>query len=91
MWPIVPHITLALLILWKELVLVYYHRVMPVTARVAVSIPGIGLAVIYILFQFYGSYIPEEIRVSVLSWSLVIFFIWNGLFAFFTRDQHRKV
>ncbi len=86
----VPYIILAAIILWKEFVLWYYHRVMPPLLRAAMVVPGLALAVMYIVFQFGESYLPMAFRVFVDHDILAVFFVWNGIFLYVTRNQHRK-
>ncbi len=85
----VPYIVLAALILWKEFVLWRYHKVMPPIVKAAIIIPGVALAVSYTIFQFYEQLLPLHFRHAILNDILFVFFLWNGLFIFFTRDQHK--
>ncbi len=80
----VPYIVLAAIVLAKEFVLWHYHRVMPRLVRAAIVIPGMALAFMYLTFQLYGD------SDAISTWILAAFFVWNGLFLFYTRDQHRK-
>lgn len=86
----VPYIVLAVIVLAKEFVLWHYHRVMPRLVRAAIVIPGVALAFAYFVFQFYEADIPMDFRSAIARWILTVFFIWNGLFLYYTRDQHRK-
>ncbi len=86
----VPYIALAILVLVKEIALWYYHRVMPPLIRVAMIVPGVALAVVYGVFQFGEQYLPMDFRHSMTQDILFVFFLWNLLFVWFTRDQHRK-
>ncbi len=85
----VPYIVLAALILWKEFVLWHYHRVMPPIVKAAIVIPGVALAVSYTIFQFYEDVLPLAFRHAMTHDILFVFFVWNGLFIFFTREQHK--
>ena len=87
----VPYIILAALILWKEFALWYYHRVMPPLLRAAMVVPGVMLAIAYVIFQFGEAYIPMEFRSAVARDILFVFFLWNGVFVYFTREQQAKV
>ena len=87
----VPYIVLALLILWKEFALWHYHRVMPPIVKAAIVIPGVALAVSYVIFQFYEQDLPLEFRAMMARDILFVFFLWNGLLVFFTRDQHKSL
>ncbi len=84
----VPYLLLAALILWKEFVLWYYHRVMPPLVKAALVVPGVALAVVYIIFSLGG--VDPQFHEFVSHAMIAVFFIWNGLFVFFTRDQHRS-
>ncbi len=86
----VPYIALAILVLVKEIALWYYHRVMPPLLRFAMIVPGVALAMVYAVFQFGESYLPLEFRAFMLRDLLFVFFVWNLVFVWLTRGQHRK-
>ncbi len=86
----VPYIVLAALILGKEFLLWHYHKVMPPIVKAAIVIPGVALAVCYVLFQFYEQDLPLHFRHAISNDILFVFFLWNGLLVFFTRDQHKE-
>lgn len=86
----IPYIILAALILWKEFALWYYHRVMPPLLRAAMVVPGVALSIAYVIFQFGEGYLPVAFRAAVSHDILFVFFLWNGIFVYFTRDQHRR-
>ncbi len=83
----VPYIVLAAIIVAKEFILWHYHRVMPRLVRAAIVIPGVALAFVYVTLEFYGD---GTIASDIATWILLAFFAWNGLFLYYTRDQHRK-
>ncbi len=85
----VPYIVLSALILWKEFTLWHYHRVMPPSVKAAIVIPGLALAFVFAVFQFYEQVLPLNFRHAIINDILFVFFLWNGLLVFFTRDQHR--
>ena len=84
------YLILGVVIIAKEIALLYYHRMMPFILRVGTVVPGIGLGMIWLLFYFFEIYIPIDIRVQVGGYGLLTFFIWNGIFLFVTRGQHRR-
>ncbi len=86
----VPYIALAILVLAKEIALWYYHRVMPPLLRIAMIVPGVALAMVYAVFQFGESYLPLEFRAFMLRDLLFVFFLWNLVFVWLTRGQHRR-
>ncbi len=86
----VPYIVLTAIILWKEFTRWYYHRVMPPLVRAAMVVPGVALAVVYVVFQFGEAYLPLTFRAFMARDILFVYFLWNGVFVFITRGQHRK-
>ena len=86
----VPYLLLVGLILLNQGATWYYHRVMPPLLRAAMVVPGVALAVVFIVFHFGEQFLPMVFRHAMTQDILFVYFLWNGVFVFITRNQHRK-
>ena len=87
----VPYLALALIALWKEFALYYYHRTMPLWMRVASIFPGVALGIVYAVFALYEQTLSLAFRHMIERDTIFFFFLWNGVIIMLTRSQHNRL
>ncbi len=84
-------LALGLIILWKEFSLWYYHRTIPPIMRLASVVPGMILAILFLLFAAFQQYFSPAYQDAIIHDTLFLFFLWNGVVLIVTRGQHNKL
>lgn len=77
---------LSVVILLHAGVLTLVHRRMTILVRLAIILPSLSLAFMYIILSIY--YVEPTFRQNIGRIGLVILFIWQSILLWMTRKQH---
>jgi len=84
---VIPGWPLALIIMLETALILGVHRHMTVFEKVAIALPALILAILYVALDLF-SVPPSEMARSVLRVVFFFWFFWKSVFLYITRKRH---